>query len=302
MLNSMPAHEPTTLATVTFEGDLRLTVLQALSIDRLFDLAGLARYVVVLNGQDNDALRAELLRHLEGRVSDRFISLLDIITPADMPRGGDGSGWYGQQVIKLALAEIIDAGSYLMLDGKNHFIRPATIGDFYHDGLPATVVTPTSPTWEKYVRASLEAMDAFSEERLARMMPTTTPYLMHTKDVLRTVERLEAKYSAPLAGAIRQTGGATEFFLYYAHLVSTYAEIPYVNRPSLTRTLFNDWPQDPNKVLEIIADAAAKDVPMFGLHRRRLPQLSADQKAAIKELWGRHLLKDWEDADWFMAC
>jgi hypothetical protein len=51
----------------------------------------------------------------------------------------------------------------------------------------------------------------------------------------------------------------------------------------------------------MIADAVEKNVPMFGLHRNRLPQLSRSQMDAIKEMWGRHLLKDWEDADWFFA-
>lgn len=292
---------PTTLATVTFEGDLRLTVLQALSIDRLFDLDGLAEYLVVLNGADNVALNMELMRHLEGRVSQAFLAKLRTITPADLTKGGDGTGWYGQQVIKLALHEAVKTSTYLMLDGKNHFIRPATIDDFFHDGLPITQVTTTAPTWDKYVRASLETMDALTDERVAHMMPTTTPYLMVTDEVSKTVSRIEAKFGKDLPKAIRETGGATEFFLYYAHLVSAHDVIPYANQPSLTRTLFTSWPQDPDKVIEIIHDATAKNVPMFGLHRKRLPQLSEPQKEALLEMWNRHLLKEWEDAAWFFA-
>lgn len=291
----------TTLATVTFEGDLRLTVLQALSIDRLFNMDDLAEYIVVLNGADNDALRAEFTEHLSGIVSDEFMKRLRMITPKDLPRGGDGSGWHGQQVVKLALADAVKTETYLMLDGKNHFVRPSSIGDFYHDGLPITQVTPTSASWDKYVRASLEAMDALTDERVAQMMPTTTPYLMIVEEVSKMIARLEAKHSEQLPRAIRKTVWGTEFFLYYAHMVSSHEIIPYADRPSPTRTLFTAWPQDPGKVMEIINDTTAKDVPMFGLHRKRLPQLNDEQKAAIRELWGRHLLKEWEDADWFMA-
>jgi hypothetical protein len=291
----------TSLATVTFEGDLRLTVLQALSIDRLLDLDGVDEFVVVLNGANNIALEAELRRHITGRISEHLQGKLRVIATPDLPRGGDGRGWYGQQTIKLALCDVVESEAYLMLDAKNHFIRPSSIDDFFHEGKPITQLTPTTPNWTKYVRASLLALGVFTEDRLSKMMPTVTPYLMLTDEVTNTVSRLEQRFDLPLDRAFRKTGGATEFFLYYAHLVSTYDEIQYANRPSLTRTLFTQWPQDHGKVLDMIADAVEKNVPMFGLHRNRLPQLSRSQMDAIKEMWGRHLLKDWEDADWFFA-
>ena len=39
---------------------------------------------------------------------------------------------------------------------------------------------------------------------------------------------------------------------------------------------------------------------MFGLHRRRLPQLSDVQRSLIFGLWGTELLTSDEDAAWFM--
>lgn len=291
----------TSLATVSFEGDLRLTVLQALSIDRLFDMDGLAEYVVVANGADNEAWEAEFRRHLDGKVSKEFDSKLKIITPSQIPRGGNGSGWYGQQVIKLALADVVKTDTYLMLDGKNHFVRPSRITDFFKGELPLTVLSPTPARWEKYLHASLKAMDALTDERAKQMMPTTTPYLMRADDASKTADRLEAKYGMPFDKAIRETMGATEFFLYYAHLVSSYDHIPYISGPSPTRTLYTSWPQDSFVALEMIREAGESNVPMFGLHRNRLPQLSPVQREAIKELWRRHLLKSWEDADWFLV-
>lgn len=291
----------TSLATVSFEGDLRLTVLQALSIDRLFELDGLAEFVIVANGSDNAAWEADFRRHVDGRISDELQSKLRILTPSDIPRGGNGSGWYGQQVIKLALADIMTTGTYLMLDGKNHFIRPSSVGDFFRDGVPLTVFSPTPQRWEKYLRASLEALDAYTDERMQTMMPTTTPYLMQAKDAAGTMDRLEAKFDMPFDKAIRETHGATEFFLYFAFLLSTHKDIPYASGPSPTRTLYTSWPEAHSVALEMIEEAGERNVPMFGLHRNRLPQLSSIQSEAIKELWSRHLLKDWEDADWFLA-
>lgn len=280
---------------------MRLSVLQALSIDRLFDLSGLDEYVIVLNGADNAALKREMLNHLEGRISQTLRSKMRFIAPKDLPRGGDGSGWHGQQAIKLGLADAVATDTYLLLDAKNHFVRPASITDFFHEGKPATVFSETQPNWETYVRASLEALDVYSEDQAARMMPTTTPYLMLTDEVRELIDKLERKYDKPLLQAMRSTVWGTEFFLYYAHLVSTGKPIPYTHAPAITHTLFTTWPQDPAVVMSIIEGTSAKNVPMFGLHRNRLPQLTEDQRTAISEMWGRYLLADWEDPGWFMA-
>ena len=292
---------PITLATVSFEGDLRLTLLQALSVDRLLDLDGLAEYIIVANGADNAMWELDFRRHLHGRISDELKSKLRIITPAEIPRGGNGSGWYGQQVIKLALSDIVKTDSYLMLDGKNHFIRPCSIQEFFQNGIPLSVLSDTPARWDKYLRASLEALDVFTDGRMAKMMPTTTPYLMRAKDAKGTIGRLEAKYEMPFDKAIRETHGATEFFLYYAYLLSSYEDVPYAFGPSPTRTLFTSWPEKHAVVLELIQEACDANVPMFGLHRNRLPQLSSIQRDAIKDLWRRHLLREWEDADWFLS-
>lgn len=289
------------IATVTFSGDLRLTVLQILSVDRLFDLTGVGEYVVVANDADPAPMREELERHLEGRISNELRGKLRIIERADIPRGGSGQGWRGQQVIKLALCEIVVSEHYLMLDAKNHFVRESSVDDFFHEGKPKTFIKDTTSNWTKYVKASLEAMDGLTEERLARKMPTTTPYMFITREVQALIARLDAKYDRPIDKAMQQTTWSTEFFLYYAHLVTTYDELPYADMPPLNRTLYTSWPQDHKQAMSMIEEAAAGEVPMFGLHRKRLPQLSQSQQAAITSMWrGCGLLKDWEDADWFM--
>lgn len=279
---------------------MRLTVLQILSVDRLFDLGDVSEYLIVLNGGDNGALRAELENCLHGVVSAELRTRLRVLDRAHIPRGGDGAGWHGQQALKLALADVVRTDTYLMLDGKNHFVRRSGIADFYRDGRPTTVWTATSEYWSKYVRASLEALGVHSEEQAARMMPTTTPYLMLTGEVRSLTDRLEGAARVPLKQAMGRTVWGTEFFLYYAHLVAEGKTDLYVDAPSTVATLFTSWPQDPATVLDVIDRAARGAVPMFGLHRKRLPQLDDEQRRAIDRLWHQELLKPWEGAAWFL--
>ncbi|CAM3940493.1 hypothetical protein E4A47_05800 [Micrococcus flavus] len=205
----------TTVASITFEGDHRLTALQALSVDRLFELDELEEYLIVLNGRDNSDLRVTLAGLLYGAVSAELWDRIRFLVPADVPRGGDGQGWHGQQALKLGLADLVRTDTYLMLDGKNHFVRPAGVADFYETGRPKTVWSDTSPYWDKYVRASLDAFDVLTDENARRMMPTTTPYLFISEEVRRTIDGLESKYGIPLKSAMGKTKWGTEFFLYW---------------------------------------------------------------------------------------
>jgi hypothetical protein len=51
----------------------------------------------------------------------------------------------------------------------------------------------------------------------------------------------------------------------------------------------------------MIAEAFALDLPMLGLHRERLPQLTESQRQGIKRIWERHGLVDPRESGWFLA-
>lgn len=280
-----------TIASVAFDGDYRMVVLQALSIDRLLDLSGVREYLIVANSPE---LKPEIQRLLSRVLSAELRSRLRIMEPADLGQAGtETMVWRGQQVLKLALASAVKTGYYLMLDAKNHFIRPTALGEFFAaDAQPITQIGPISAYWQTYLDASLDALGVV--DRPAVMMPSITPYLFITAEVRELVERLEKRYEAPLALAMTRTKRATEFLLYYAHLIDK-GDLPYVDAPPLCTTLFTVWPPA-DRVLEFVG----QDRAMFGLHRTRIPQLTAEQRAAVTAMWRRHLLADWEDAGWFL--
>jgi len=288
------------LACIAYEGDARLMVLQMLSVDRLLDLDGVGSYVVILNGADNAALEAFMRGEVFSRVSPE---LRDRVVFVDGPAilGAASTGWRDQQALKLLISKQLTGDHYLLLDAKNHFIRPTVMGDFFQGGVPKTVIKPMAEGWIQHMRASLRPFGALTEENLVTMPPSITPYMMIRKEVLSLIERVEASASKGFVEAFEDLPKATEFFLYYAHFISGSVRFPYVDAPALGTTLYTVWPQDPEKVLALIDEAADKDHALFGLHRKRLPQLTEEQSLRIVSLWRRHLLKDWEDASWFMV-
>ena len=294
---------PITIVSVTFSGDARLSVLQALSVDRLFPVGEIDEYLLVLNDPDPAALESFFRRHLAGRVSPELWAKIRFLAPSDIVDTSGTRGQRSQQLVKLHVSRLVRTEHYLLLDAKNMFVRPTTIDDFWLGGRIRTQVKPVTSYWLPYVTASLDILGVPSDGAWAdTSMPTITPYLMITSDVRGLLEDLSDRVGdAPAAAWEVSHGKATEFYLYYAYLVKIYGEeVPYVHSTPVCHTLFTTWPQEHDKALEMIQATSTDDLPMFGVHRARLPQLSRVQTGALHALWGEHLLAKWEDANWFL--
>lgn len=292
----------TTLVTVTFEGDARLTILQVLSVDRLLEPGSYQSYVIVLNGEDNQSLEAFILENVEGRISEQTRARIQFLDANDILSGEPEFGWRTQQYLKLAVAGRVTTPYYLVLDGKNHFVRPSSLEEFFTDGVPRTVLGRPSAALERFARASLDALDCDQDRWLPQAMPTITPYLMSREDVLAMIEIVARREQMSFAEAFaKPLSGVTEFYLYYAYLVFSGRLNSYHPAAPLVTTLFTSWPSDPAVVASCIADAATCRKPMFGLHWRRLPQLTPDQRSGIVDMWRLHLLRAGEDPTWFLA-
>lgn len=294
------------IVSITFKDDLRLTFLQILSFDRLFDLDRLGMYYVVINDrtpEQANETKSTLTNWLEapGIVSDTMKTKIHIITWSDVFTSVAKAGKRDQQAIKLGVSRIIPDDFYLILDGKNHLVRPTNIFEFFQDGKPKLPLWGTvAGFWERCLIPSVDVMEV-DDKFKSTMWPSVTPYIMYTEYAREVCQFLENKYSLPLPLLFNETGDATEFLMYYAHVAGRHGIDKYANAVQPNKTLFTVGPQDPAKVVELITDVRDNYVAMFGLHRNRIPKLDDEQKMLIHDLWHRDLLKPWESADWFMG-
>lgn len=285
------------IASIVFEGDYRLGALQALSLDRLYDQRSVTEYTIILNGQDDDKLESCFRADVFPKLSDNLREKIKFLRWKDLLGDAERDGYYDQQALKLALGGYYDSDMYLMLDAKNHFTRPTKPEDFMADGKPAMPIVRANDTWRGYVKNSLAAVGNITADPEV-MMPSITPFIMHTREVRGLRDFLTTKYDAALPQSLRKTGG-TEFILYYAFIQNRFNDL-YTDAPQPVRTLFTKWPQDPEVVKRYIEEVSDRNVPIFGLHRKRLPQLTDGQKDMIASMWHRHLLSPWENAEWFL--
>ena len=292
------------LVTITFEGDIRLTVLQILSVDRLLDHPSIGRYIVVLNGQDNARLEAFLKTSTESRISPGLAAKIDYVNASTLLPGHDPRGWRGQQLLKLVVAKYLAARYYLVLDAKNHFVHRTLVRDFFTETAIKTFRRAAPRKYDSHIRKSFAAFAA--EDRVGEYtdsaMPTVTPYLMDAGLVRGMMSELESKHAGRAFEDLFETelSGTTEFFLYGAYLVATGQESLYEDSAQMVVTLYTKWPREHEDVMRLVNSAISNNVAMFGLHRRRLRKLNDEQRDSIVKLWHAELLAADENPAWFM--
>lgn len=287
------------IACVVFEGDVRLLELQLISIDRLFDLSTLGTYWLIVNGQ-SDALEAQVRAFIYG-LSPTLRGKIVIVPAPDI--GGKLTGWRGQQVLKLMISRRIETETYLVLDAKNHFIKPAAAGDFFAEGKALTYREPASPLMQRLLVPSLAYFDVGGDEAMAQAMPTITPYPMYTSLVRGLIDEVEGREGKDFSSAFLQNlKEVGEFFLYYGYLRwRGEVDARYVHRPKSCVTLFATWPEEPALIDRVLGFVTQPEVLMFGLHRLRLPKLSPEHSQRIARMWQEAGLATAEEATYYLT-
>ena len=110
--------------------DAYFQLLQARSIERYFNSSGVGRAIYIWLDVAEPPIGLENeLRHCFGGIDFELIPA----TKLGIERRFVRRGWYTQQAAKLLAASVVSAESYLVLDAKNHFVRPCSHTDFITD-------------------------------------------------------------------------------------------------------------------------------------------------------------------------
>lgn len=271
--------------TITFSGDIRLLELQALSIDRYLDHNNISKYRIIVNDENESKLLSDLMIFFNTNISFALRSKIKI-EPASkyIKKGKDG--WKDQQYLKLYSVQDSHSDWVIVLDSKNHFVKETKIDDFFIEGKATTYFVDPPREQLPWLKKSLAF---FGIDHSSSAMPTVTPYTMKPSLVslmLNTIRSdprtagLENMFSAPALD------GASEFFLYFAFMLKLGSVGSfYCGAPRLCETLYTIWPQDRRVVERYLRSLINGDFHVFGLHRKRLPQLSDMEKDLIRKLW-----------------
>ncbi len=291
------------LVTVVFSADLRLLRLQARSLGRFADPAMVGTIHVIVNDHCFRAFRRQFRRDVlpeYGVLKDR-VRLHDYL---DLwPGGSRKVGWRSQQAVKLLAANVVETEDFLILDAKNHLIRPLALAALISaDGRLRTHMYRIHPGFAGHFRRACDYFGYDQEPDLETGLPTSTPFLMKREVAQALMAEIEAREKVPFPRYFMESRAFTEFYLYYGYILARYGDVSrlYEKRMTPTATLFVGAA---NKLAESEALFKRFDNPAvycMGVHREILLQANAQQIQMVKDTWDRFgLVTDPEEAAYF---
>ena len=285
------------ILTVVFMAELPLLELQARSMARHLPPALVGRIMVVPNDWDEagciagierlrahygpladklDILRPDTLvaqhpRHLRGLYLRHLRGRLRRLLPRrDRLAGGwrGNSGWAMQQAFKLLGLRAATAPYVLLLDAKNHFLRPVAAADFVAaDGRARSRRVEMSALQRGWLAASARKLGVAVP---ADAPPTVTPVVIARAPAQAAVARLDARLGPLEEVFALDKGKATEFMLLClaVELAPPGWWAQFAEGLPAALTVFGSG-EDPD-IAAALSQAGADNPLLFGLHRRAL--------------------------------
>jgi hypothetical protein len=214
--------------TVFYHKEIPLLQLQGLSFDRFFkDTSSVAKIHVLWNEANKQKVTDEFERTIApayGRLRDK----VNLIFVGDYYPVKESS-WDVQQIAKLLAARIVQSKFYVILDAKNHFIRPTGLEAFIVGGKPVMQISHTSPDVSFECCRHYFDLDDYTLTKEAPDL--ATPFVFERKHVLGLMDLIEKKQGETFHSAFHEPIRWTcyEFSAYTTYLLmrQTYANHTY---------------------------------------------------------------------------
>lgn len=300
----MSINQDTELVVVGFTGELKMLALQARSLAKYAEGA-FTRIHYVVNDRDIRAFQ----RFFEDKIKPELGNLVSavVVTPGDVVAGQKlkRTDWRSQQSLKLLAARLVEAPQFLILDSKNHFIRPVSNSTFVTDD--GRMKTHRYGFNEKFRPKFENACRYFGtplpdEEFLA--LPTATPFMMSTQQARDLVSDVEARQQTSFHSFFCGNKDYTEFYFYLAYLLSKAGllEKLYQSRSRPQVTLFRSVTENEKLLDDLLPVLDREDVYCFGVHRALAERYNPRVSAVVSQTWLRFgLVKDGQEAAYFLT-
>jgi hypothetical protein len=319
------------IVTVVFSDELRLLRIQARSIARYFDPNALGKIFVIVNDVSERKCAAEV----SGIISDYGIAShkVEIVSPRSLmsykapgvagwwdrakmryskpyrfiKKGKLGAGWNGysgwsmQQALKLLISKHVQSEHVVILDAKNHFIRPVGRHDFVSpNGLSfynAAVPDPDDWSW---AQRSFSLLGNGDFPMPSQMPPTITPFVLEKELFRDAVGRLESRVGPLEVLFAMGPNGATEFNLLFAIIETEFGGWDCNFAPGLKPALTTFRYDTPNQLEDKIHIAQNNENPIFSIHRAVLLRLPVQTRLLLERFWiDRGLFQNDEEVNQF---
>jgi hypothetical protein len=155
-----------TFITVAFNDDIELNLLQlqAFSFCMVADEIIDAIYVVLEGLSPNEIHLKDYANRVKSSYPHNLRNRVFVLSGFELVIGSDSynfkQGWYNQQALKLLAACKANTRYSIILDAKNHFIKPIELSSFFDSELPCYFIQRQAPKMRRFWEGSLAFFDA----------------------------------------------------------------------------------------------------------------------------------------------
>ncbi len=277
---------PYTFVTVAHADDSWLLRLQARSMCLHLAPSLVSEIVVVENFEAGrpSAWRECLLieyGHLANQV--RFVPS-GILGP--MP---PGAGWWTQQALKLLVCRTIASARYVVLDAKNHFVRP--LQRSFLEGTNGRMLARRYDyrlhPLRHFLERTLRFCDLPAETHLGWFMQAGTPFTIDRADAQEAIDFVAAVTGKPFAEGLIEAR-ITEFFLLAARLMRLGMLEDRYDFSQMACPVVWGGMAEPAALLSAIREVEDGRAPIFSVHRHVIPKLDEVSREILGRFWTRH--------------
>jgi hypothetical protein len=266
--------------------DVALQLLQARSIARYFERSALGRLLFVWNDT------REMPEALREKLTDCVNGVPFELRPAaelGVERASIAvDGWTTQQALKLLAARHVATDSYLVLDAKNHFLRPCAVDDFVApDGRGILPMQDLSDS--ESFRYCLDYFGVAPETDAMRGALNTTPFVLEAAVVDRMLAALFRKEGQGAAETfLAHQHRLSEFLAYQAYVLSEGGQLSELfseATASIGQVVWGSTAQDAVEFERCMTALEGGSAKVGGLHWMACGIMSARQRARMCGLW-----------------
>jgi len=279
--------------TVVYEQELLLLDLQARSLNLYLDAGFSGEIIVIVNdlkpAKIIERIRREILPHY-----GRWQSHVRLLPFYRLGAGLNASnGWVFQQALKIAIARHVATRFFVVLDAKNHAIKPVSAGHFISpEGRCIQRLTHKHEPLREYTQTCAQYFGLTPTGPLDPC-PPSTPFVMHTQSARELIAYVEQKERRCFFAFFKRTPHLSEFIFYgfFLRVIKreTLDEIYEDGGPSLSRTVWpNGW-----GLKQAMEEASRRPaIRFFAVHREILKSLPESAHSDLLAFWKKFGLLD----------
>ncbi|UTW59251.1 hypothetical protein KFE96_02785 [Kordiimonas sp. SCSIO 12603] len=296
--------QKTDIVVVAFCGELRLLQLQARSFAKYLDPSIIGTIHVILHDNNEHAFTAYFNKYILPEYGP-FKSKVRLTTYTTLLGHSIKSpDWWSQQSVKLLASNLIETKHYLILDCKNHFIRPSGFQRLYtNDGRMLLPLNYYHADFDENLKAAYTYFGGKGPLSVEKSLPTITPFLAKTQIVKDLITHIETQENRSFHTVFMEKK-FTEFFLYFGYLLACYGGIKqfYANSGPIVRTYFADYLKNPENIENSDTYIKYSSVYALGVHKEVVAIANDALKQRIISHWKNfNLVENEQEALYFLT-